>query len=403
MPTKEKVTDAVSSRTRTGVRRDRSVEGRTPTSESAHETRDDRTSTVSTSRRNGPHQARFRSSVLEPRGIRLQDQKPKAKPPEAHFHSTLPCSGSYVTAPECAHAGIWVSLDTMRCEAISKHYSFMEKMRLSEDQFATYAKQNLFRCEEWELNLPHDRLWRGERIDTFVNPADPAELWLAPPLLLTQQAVDAGYSWDVRPDCAYWLSNRGFNEEYADAIPGCCFVYRNWISNPYLTIEFKKNDWKPGVAATQLLTASAIALYNRCELGIQAKRDIGASEDLRHYGMTFEGSQFVVYVVRPTNPVLDQRAPRSGKPPADRRGSSPDDRYPDQAGHECPQWHGCEMRRLAQGDCTIARDIRRLIGWINEIHRWGITAHAQSVQEDIKICLAEEGINTSALHDTDRE
>jgi hypothetical protein len=76
------------------------------------------------------------------------------------------------------------------------------------------------------------------------------------------------------------LRNRGFNEDYAEAIPGCCFVYCGWISNLYFTIEFKKNDCKPGVAATQLLTAAAIALNNRCELRTQAKSTVDGTAGL---------------------------------------------------------------------------------------------------------------------------
>ena len=187
---------------------------------------EDQTSTTA-SRAIGPQHSRFRAFVLDPWGITLHDQKPKAKPPETHFDTKLQPKEGYAADPLLSRTSIWVEVDASRAEIISKHYSFMEKMRLSEDQFATYAKQNFFKCEEWELNLPHDRLWRGERIDTFVNPADPAERWCAPPLLLTQQSGGDGYRWDVRPDCAYWLSNRGFNEEYAEAIPGCCFVHRD--------------------------------------------------------------------------------------------------------------------------------------------------------------------------------
>lgn len=230
-----------------------------------------------------------------------------------------------------------------------------------------------------------------------MNPADPTERWCAPPLLLTQQAASDGYRWDVRPDCAYWLSNRGFNEEYAEAIPGCCFVYRSWISNPYFTIDFKKNDWKSGVAATQLLTAAAIALFNRCELRAQARRTVNETDGLRHYGITFEGSQFVVYVVEPTPaPITSPISVHTGPivpqfAPADTASSTSESEKPFFA------WYGCKMNRLAQGDCTIPRDVQRLVSWVNEIHRWGLTVHARSVQTDIKISLADDGIDVSAL------
>ena len=387
-------------KTRRGMRASGSRAGGRAASESAAEDTEDRTTTTSASRAIGPQHTRFRAFVLDPRGITLYDQKPKARPPETHFGTKLPPDGNYAADPLHSHTPIWVSVDASRAEVISRHYSFMEKMRLSEDQFATYAKQNFFKCEEWELNLPHDRLWRGERIDTFVNPAEPAERWCAPPLLLTQQAAGDGYRWDVRPDCAYWLSNRGFNEDYAEAIPGCCFVYRGWTSNPYFTVEFKKNDWKPGVAATQLLTAAAIALYNRYELRAQAKDDVAGAAGLRHYGVTFEGSQFVVYVVMPTPATNDSLASIDVDALRPRIWPAEASRSAGGAEMHTSSWHGCGMRRLAQGDCTVPRDVQRLANWINEIHRWGITKYAQSVQRDIKSALADDGIDVSALDNT---
>ena len=295
--------------------------------ESAADDTEDHTTVTSKSRTVGPQSAHFRTSVLALRGIMLCDRKDKSRPPQVHFSTDLPFNGDYAADARFSHASVWLSLDNSRREAISKHYSFMEKMRLSEDQFATYAKQNFFVSEEWELN---------------------------------------------------------------------CFVYRGWISNPYFTIEFKKNDWKTGVAATQLLSAASIALYNRCELRAQAKRTKDETDDLRHYGMTFEGSQFVVYTVEPkalpsTSPVpthVRQQIPQLVA--AEAESSKVLDEF-------SFAWHGCEMRRLAQGDCTNPRDVERLQRWVNGIHRWGITVHAQGVQQDIKIALADDGIDVSAL------
>lgn len=92
----------------------------------------------------------------------LCDRKGKSRPPETHFSTEIPFNGDYAADARFSYASIWLSLDQSRYASVSKHYSFMEKMRLSEDQFATYAKLNFFLSEEWELNLPHDRLWRAE-------------------------------------------------------------------------------------------------------------------------------------------------------------------------------------------------------------------------------------------------
>ena len=144
--------------TRGGIRASGSRAGGRAVSESAAEDTEDRVTATPGSRAIGPQHTRFRTFVLDPRGITLHDQKAKARPPETHFDTQLPPNGNYAADALHSHTPIWVSVDASRAEVISKHYSFMEKMRLSEDQFATYAKQNFFTCEEWELNLPHDRL-----------------------------------------------------------------------------------------------------------------------------------------------------------------------------------------------------------------------------------------------------
>ncbi|KAK0927164.1 hypothetical protein LTR29_017716, partial [Friedmanniomyces endolithicus] len=160
-----------------------------------------------------------------------------------------------------------------------------------------------------------------------------------------------------------------------------------------------KNDWKPGVAATQLLTAAAISLHNRCDLRAQAEPEGGNMDDLKHYGITFEGSQFVTYVVEPMPALIPTPGVVDGHDimvqPASLEASSAGSA----AAKPVHAWHGCEMRRLAQGDCTIPRDVERLTNWVNEIHRWGITRHAQSVQRDMKVSLADDGIDISALDD----
>lgn len=141
-------------RTRGDKRASGSKAGGRVVSESAGGDTEDHTSSTTTApRAMGPSHGRFRPLVLDPRGITLHDQKPKAKPPERHFDTRLPLNEGCAADPLLSHTSIWVLVDASRAEDISKHYSFMEKMRLSEDQFATYAKQIFFKCEEWELVL----------------------------------------------------------------------------------------------------------------------------------------------------------------------------------------------------------------------------------------------------------
>ena len=61
-------------------------------------------------------------------------------------------------------------------------------------------------------------------------------------------------------------------------------------------------------------------------------------------------------------------------------------------------WTGCTMTPLHEGDFETTQGIQDLIDWINEIHRWGITAHARGCRNDVKsILLSEKNKRVSAL------
>lgn len=256
----------------------------------------------------------------------------------------------------------------------------MQHKRLYEDEFATYAKETFFKGEAREIEPPKDRYWRAERMLQLVCPPCDDALWSAPPVLLPETRHD-DYKWDLRPDCAYWLSLRGFNPEYSFCVSDSCFVYQEWITCPYLTIEFKRDDWKPDVATMQAAATSAMALYNRHHLRIRAvegdtdeKREtISREHDMstvKHYGITFTGPTYTTWLIRPATPSSDG-------PPM--------------------QWSSCKMSRLGYGNCTDAAGVGRLADWINEIHRWGLSTHAKSCQRDVKTLLNASGVETSVV------
>ncbi|KAK4551650.1 hypothetical protein LTR86_011024 [Recurvomyces mirabilis] len=267
----------------------------------------------------------------------------------------------------------YVHLTKEHMKEIAANYEFMQKKSLCEDEFATYAKEKFFMGERREVGPPEDRQWRAERM-LQMRPPDGDPKWLAPPSILPCADGVDDYSWVLRPDCAYWLSMRGFNPDYVDEVGGCCFVYRDWVTCPYLTIEFKRDEWASCAAQNQVCAAGSLALYNRYLLHIKATGDDlpttvdvtppASTSWLRHYAITFEGPAFYIWVLRTK---LDSGG----------------------------AWAGCEMSRLSHGSCTEVPQVDRFVQWLSSIHRWGLTDHASSCQRDVKQILSAEKVDVS--------
>jgi hypothetical protein len=189
---------------------------------------------------------------------------------------------------------------------------------------------------------------------------------------LENSVGEVEWTWDIRRDCAFWLSLKGFNPKYRFQIQNCTFV-RDWITCPYLTIEFKRAGESEDVAVKQVAAAGSMALYNRYHLHAEAltsQPDLSVDQEtIRHYTLTFIGHKFVFWVLRPT---LD----------------------------DAGRWNGCTMKRLTGADCTDGYGVRELADWINEIHRWGLSKHGPSCERAIKAVLQVGGVRTSDIHES---
>lgn len=95
-------------------------------------------------------------------------------------------------------------------------------------------------------------------VELSTKSGSPHPQWLGPPLI-KKASVPKTFSFDIRPDCQYWLSMRSFNPKYAQLYPEHVFVLREQITCPYFTIEFKKDDGSTLKAENQVATA-AVAL-----------------------------------------------------------------------------------------------------------------------------------------------
>ena len=243
----------------------------TPESTATHTTR-----TIS------PRHANFSKLVLHPRAITINDTNSIVPSAFAHFGTNEPPDGEVVDYTQLVALGgaahnFWVVLDDDAVGDIAAEYREMRGLGLCEEEFATFAKTHFLRGELRSRNVSEDRQWRAERMLQLVCPPKENAHWRVPPVMVTSDSPrDVGeapelWSWDIRPDCAYWLSLRGFNPRYRFQIQNCTFI-RDWITCPYLSVEFKRDGESEDVAVRQVCAAGALALFNRCYLHLEARK-----------------------------------------------------------------------------------------------------------------------------------
>ena len=152
-------------------------------------------------------------ACLDPCCIHIDEKRTIIPSGCAHFGTARP-DGPYNQLPGLQEANVRLNIKQIGRERIAKHYAFMQHKRLCEDEFATFAKETFFKGESREIEPPKDRHWRAERMLQLVCPPPEDAHWSPPPVLLPEIRYD-DYRWDIRPDCTYWLSLRGFNSEYS--------------------------------------------------------------------------------------------------------------------------------------------------------------------------------------------
>jgi hypothetical protein len=322
-----------------------------------------------------PRNSKFTKLVLHPRGISINDTNSIVSSAFSHFETSEPLQGEtidYKGVEGLDWANIWITLDSDSVVKIATEYREMRGLGLCEEEFATFAKEKFLRGELRSQSVSEDRQWRADRMLQLVCPPKKSAHWLIPPLLngvVSGETTD--WTWDIRPDCAYWLSLKGFNQRYRYQIRNCTFV-RDWITCPYFTIEFKQDSESEDVALQQVCAAGALALFNRYSLFAEARKAmLSLTNDItniRHYTLTFMGHKFVFWVLQP---ICD----------------------------EAGQWNGCVMKRLFGADCANEYAVRDLTNWINEIHRWGLSRRGPSCERDITAVLNLGGVRTSDIHE----
>ena len=319
-------------------------------------------------RKASPYDKDFRQQILKPRGIVIVEKRNISV--WDHFQTKEPDQDriSFYKDKGSKHSDIWLKSDDCFLKEVLHEYICMVDGKMCEAEFATYAKETLFRRDKRMLSRDFSdlRAWKTDRMLELV--AKPNErsfnCWESPPVLESDHSFQK-YDFDIRPDCAYWLSLQAFNADYVSKVRQWAFVLKRRITCPYLFIEFKKDDKDPSSAENQVAAAASLALYNRFNLRIARTEQAGKSldqiniENIRVYGITFQGASFVVWCIQPK---LRETA--------------------------C-EWAGCTMTRVHYGDCDDRNDVKELTDWINEIHRWGLSVHGPNCENDIKICVSK--------------
>ncbi|KAL1626909.1 hypothetical protein SLS54_002447 [Diplodia seriata] len=148
----------------------------------------------------------------------------------------------------------------------------------------------------------------------------------------------------------------------------------NWKMTAVEVAEEEEEEGKRRAARQEVLCSAAVALFDRYRLR-RCRMETGGADGggerrrrkgrmgwtgrdaavLRHYGVSVVGERWDVWVVQ---------------------------------GHvtEEGKWDGCTMTRVDDGRFSGPHSVRMLLQWINEIHLWGLTVHAQAVREDSAVC-----------------
>ena len=309
---------------------------------------------------------KFEAEVLIPWRIKITTTTGRCRDPFKHFATD---SAVDYTALEGIEASqLWLDPEDNSSAEIVEEYQVMASRQMCEAEYASFATEMFFKRQRRFQQTPSDRKWRAERTISLFCPPE-GNNWVAPPSFETDTQE---FKFDVRPDCCYWVSLSGFNDDYRGDLFGVVYVHKDAITCPYFTIEFKKHGQSASQAQAKALGAAAVALYNRFLLkkrALEAAKTPWAEADknqMRHYVITFVGSQFVIWILRA-----------------------------DFGDDDC--WNGCSMSLLYESKCTSASIVRQLKKWINEIHRWGLSGHATSCERDVKSILREDDVEVSML------
>lgn len=295
-------------------------------------------------------------------------------PPLGHsllgYNPFISRSNHYRSSERLRDTGVWLEPNENFAEHVARAYRSVIRVKACDAGFVALAHELLLKWDFMDMDptTSKARYWLVQRMIQF-KPKEAAEynwLWKQPPQLLDGGPVHISSEniFDVIPDVSYWISTKGFSlptRSIAWKFVLVCRLER--ITCPYFTVDFEKRSDEVTLKATnRVAVAGSRALYNRWLLRDRRvkteKREWTAADwsCMRHYALTMDGSDFWFWCLQPHEEAL------SGN-----------------------KWTGCRMKFLYQADCTYSHKVEDICDWLNEIHKWGLTEHALSCQDDIEI------------------
>ncbi|KAI1430983.1 hypothetical protein GGR50DRAFT_698467 [Xylaria sp. CBS 124048] len=270
--------------------------------------------------------------------------------------------------------GIWIKPDTEREVRIRDEYLAMGMYGCNEAEYSTFALHEIFLNSRLSPPPPtpvgadtSKRPWTPVRMLRLAQGLSP-DTWESPPYIARIARIappEKQYEWDIRPDCAYYISLQAFPTTYRDKVDKFVSVVQKRAFAPYLTIEFKKENETAATTRNHLAAASAMALYNRWRLKSAALHHLLKNKgtwpeeqklQMRHYGITLVGPTWQLWYTTPKT---------------------------------YHKWTGCTMSHIIDGQCTDLDGVIRLLDSINDVHYWGLTEHA-NCKTDIDLVLIQE-------------
>ncbi|KAI1121498.1 hypothetical protein F5Y10DRAFT_100450 [Nemania abortiva] len=293
-----------------------------------------------------------------------------------HFGTQAP-EKSYKDLEGLRNANIWIEKTSIDIKRVVAEYDKLKSLQSSEEDFKALAIEVFFLREWGPVEAPPDRQWRAERVLGLQCPPSEHGPWRLPPEVYTHVHPECRSQLDTwrvydRPDCAYWLSLKGFSLEDCFKVEQYGFKHGH-IVYPYLTIEFQRDGETDADLGKRIKATGSVALYNRWYLYKEARSRVeperaGNKLDIRHYGLTCTGHQTCIWILRPK---LDS--------------------------YNKLKWEGFTMAKVVEMDCMDEDAIANLMEWINEIHRWGLSEHGPSVERNIEAIRTNGALGTSGF------